>query len=81
MNGTMMLASLLVTDTSPACTVSDDPPNSVPFCYRDFDLGESIDAETDSFASEDEIVTWSGLESISCLDEAIHRVWAGSHSG
>ena len=60
---------------SPACTGSDDPPTSVPLCYRDFDLDETVDAKTDSFAAEAEIVnvTGSGLESTSCLEGPIHQ--------
>ena len=58
-------------------------PGLISDVHEDSDSAETVDVKMDTISSEAGIidVTGSGLGGISCLEEAIHQVWAGSHSG
>ena len=83
MKSTVMFASLLVTGESLTCAGSHKLSASVPCHYSGSDLGDAVDAKTDSFCPRgwDHRRDWSGLVSIYCSGENIHRERAGSHSG
>ena len=79
---TVVFAAFLLAGESLTCTGSDNSSVSVPLRYRGSHLEETVGVKPDSFVGEAGIVVVTGctLESISCLVEVIHRVWAGSRS-
>ena len=78
-----MFSSLLVPGEPLTSAGRDMSSASVPCHYSGSDLGDAVDAKTDSLCPRgwDHRRDWSGLVSVYCLEEIIHRERAGSHSG